>query len=336
MSDPILVEVTRGPIVESAHRGAVAVVDAAGRTVLAIGDIDRAVFPRSAVKGLQALALVESGIADRYGLSEAELALACASHSGEPAHVATAASMLAKAGRDAGALECGVHWPNVIAEAGYKLAATGARPGPLHNNCSGKHAGMVCLACGAGVDPHGYVGREHYVQQRIAGVLAEVTGAPTDTTAPCGTDGCSIPTFAFPLRALALAFARFGSGQGLAGDRAQAAAKLRAAVAQHPFMVAGTARFDTEIMEIFGPRLFCKTGAEGVHCAALPEQGLGIAVKCEDGAGRAAQVMLAALVARFLPMSAEEERRLAALRTPVLKNWNGIEVGLVRPAGVLA
>jgi L-asparaginase II len=336
MSDPVVVEVTRGGIVESAHRGAAAVLDADGQVVVAFGDIDRPIFPRSAIKALQALALVEGGHADRLGLTDAELALACSSHSGETAHVAAAASMLRRAGRDASALECGAHWPNVVGEAAQALAATGARPTPLHNNCSGKHAGFVCLACGEGVDPAGYVARTHPVQQRIAGVLADVTGVRLDSDAPCGTDGCSIPTFGFPLRALALAFARFGTGHDMGAARRAAAGRLRAAVAANPFMVAGTGRFDTRAMTLLGARVFSKTGAEGVHCAALPERGLGIAVKCADGAGRASEVMLAALVARLLPMADDQAAAFALFVAPVLRNWNGIVVGGLRPAGPLA
>lgn len=337
MSDPVLVEVLRGGMVESAHRGAAIVADAAGGVVFACGDVDRAVYPRSAVKALQALALVESGIAARLGLEDPELALACSSHNGEPAHVAAAASMLAKAGRDAGALECGTHWPSLLGETAYRLAATGTRPGPLHNNCSGKHAGMVCLACGMGEDPAGYVGRAHHVQRRIAAVLQEMTGTRLDDAgAPCGTDGCSIPTYGFPLRALAGAFARFGSGERLSPDRAAAASRLRAAVAAKPFFVAGTDRFDTRVMQALGAKVFTKTGAEGVFCATFPRQGLGVALKCADGAGRAAEVMMAALIARFVPLAAGEEALVETLRAPALRNWNGIEVGGLRPAGPLA
>jgi L-asparaginase II len=335
MSDPVVVEIIRGPMVESVHRGAAMVVDADGQTVFACGDTDRPIYPRSAIKALQALALVESGIADRLGLSDPELALCCASHSGEPAHVEAAASMLAKAGRDASALECGAHWPSVVGEAAQKFAATGARPTVLHNNCSGKHSGMICLACGQGDDPAGYVQRAHPVQRRIADVLSEVTGTPVDQDTPCGTDGCSIPTYGFALRALAHAFARFGTGHGLSADRARAASRLRTAVARHPFFVAGTDRFDTRAMTILGEKAFTKTGAEGVHCAALPAQGLGIAVKCADGAGRASEVMLAALIARFTPMSVDEAQAFAPLRAPVLRNWNGIVVGGLRAAGPL-
>jgi L-asparaginase II len=280
------------------------------------------------VKALQALPLVESGAADRLGLSDAEIALACASHGGEPAHVATAAAMLRKAGRDAGSLECGTQWPSSHA-ATLALAASGGTASAIHNNCSGKHSGFICLACDRGDDPAGYVRPDHATMQRITAVLAETTGTALDARNR-GTDGCSIPTYAIPLRALALAFARFGTGKGLPADRAAAAARIRAAVAAQPFMVAGTGRFDTEVMTALGARAFTKTGAEGVYCGALPELGLGIAVKCDDGAGRAAELVMATLVARFLGDGVPERW----LR-PVLRNWNGIEVGALRPSDTL-
>jgi L-asparaginase II len=323
--DPVLVEVTRGGLVESRHRGAVAVIDDAGGVAFQAGDIDMAVFPRSAVKALQALPLVESGAADRLGLTGAEIALACASHNGEPAHVATALAMLGKAGRDAACLECGVQWPSQQAAA-LALAASGARATALHNNCSGKHAGFICLACDMGDDPAGYVGPDHPAMRRVTAALAETTGTALDARNR-GTDGCSIPTYAIPLRALALAFARFGSGRTLPGDRATAAARIRAAVAAHPFMVAGANRFDTEVMQAFGARVFVNVGAEGVHCAALPDRGLGIAVKCDDGAGRAAELVMAAMIARYAGDGVPER-----WRRPVLRNWNGIEVGALRTA----
>ena len=327
--DPVLVEVTRGGRVESVHRGAVAVVDADGATLLAIGDVAAAVFPRSAVKALQALPLIETGAAAALGLTDAEIALACASHGGEPAHVATAESMLRKAGRDAATLECGAHWPSYDAAA-RALAASGGTATALHNNCSGKHAGFICLACAGGVDPAGYVGPDHPTMRRITAALAETTGTVLDARNR-GTDGCSIPTYAIPLTALALAFARFGTGVGWHPDRAAAAVRIRAAVAEHPFMVAGTNRFDTEAMQAFGARAFTKTGAEGVYCAALPDLGLGIAVKCDDGAGRAAEVITAALLGRFLGAGVP-----ARWADPVLRNWNGIEVGTLRLVTALA
>ncbi|MHB2169743.1 asparaginase [Alsobacter sp. R-9] len=334
MDNPVLVEVLRADVVESRHRGSVAVVDETGAVVLALGDVERPVFPRSAVKALQALPLVESGAADRYGLDPAELALACSSHSGEPAHAAAAAAMLDKAGRTPGCLECGAHWP-LNESAGRHLASEGQAPTALHNNCSGKHAGFVCLACGTGADPAGYVGPDHAVQKAVKRAVEDMTGVRLET-ALRGVDGCSIPTYATPLVALARAFARFGSGVGIPADRAAAAARLRAAVAAHPFMVAGTDRFDTRLMTALGDRVFSKTGAEGVYCAALPGQGLGIALKCDDGQTRAAEVMLAALVRRFLPLAGADATALDAMVEPTLRNWRGIDVGRLRPAGVLA
>ncbi len=330
MSNPVAVEVLRGDRVESVHRGAGAVVDAAGRIAFAFGDVDRPIYPRSAVKALQALPLVESGAADRLGFSEAEIALACASHSGEDAHVALARGMLAKVRRDAGALECGAHWP--LGEgAARALARSGAAPTALHNNCSGKHAGFVCLACASGVDPAGYVSPDHPVQRAVTEALAQVTGARLgpDNRA---VDGCSIPAYAIPPRALALGFARFATGQGLPPERARAAARIRAAVAAHPAVVAGQGRFDTEAMTALGARVFTKTGAEGVFCAALPELGLGLAVKADDGGKRAAQVMIAALLQRFGRFGEPLDRFVA----PRLANWNGQTVGALRPAGPLA
>ncbi len=328
MANPVLVEVMRGGIVESRHRGSVAVVDDAGRTVLAMGDVERPVYPRSAVKALQALALIESGAADRFGLGDDEIALACASHAGSTAHVAAAASMLAKAGQGPQVLECGAHWPNGVEDA-RALAASGLVPSALHNNCSGKHAGFVCVACARGVDPRGYVRPEHPVQREVRSVLEQMSGQAIDPTT-CGTDGCSIPTYAIAPLALARAFARLGTGRGLGAERARAAERIRRAVAGHPLMVSGRGRFDTVVMSRLRERLFCKIGAEGMYCAALPGQGLGVAIKIDDGAARAAEVAMGAIARRFLALSLEDDAALAPVFSPVLHNWNGIRVGELR------
>ncbi len=338
--NPILVEALRGGAVESAHRGAVAIVDADGAVVASIGDIDRPIFPRSAVKVLQALPLVASGAADALGLVDDELALACASHGGEEAHARTAAAVLAKAGLDAGALECGTHWPSEDGAA-RRLAASGAAPGPLHNNCSGKHAGFLCLACAlhGGTDlrgfVRGYVGAAHPVMREVAAAIEAATGHELATT-PQGIDGCSIPTYAIPLRRLALGFARVGTGIGLAPDHARAAARLRAAVAAAPFMVAGTGRFDTRVMERLGERAFTKVGAEGVFCAALPERGLGVAIKVDDGnTARAAEVAMAAVIEAFVALDDADAVFLRSLSDVALRNWNGTAVGSLRAASTL-
>ncbi len=335
-ANPALVEVTRGGIVESFHRGAIAVVDADGALHTSVGDVDRLIFPRSAVKILQALPLVESGAADRFGLSDDELALACASHGGEGMHTAAAASMLARAGVDVSVLECGTHWP--YHDGTLKaMAAAGMQPTALHNNCSGKHAGFICLGCQiAEGEPRGflrgYVQPAHPVMRQVSAALQVTTGHELTDTA-CGTDGCSIPTYAFPLRKLALAFARVATGIGLRPGHAQAARRLRAAVARAPQMVCTSGRLDGRVMAHFGQRVYCKVGAEGVYCAALPELGLGIALKMDDGNNaRACEVAMAALLAALLPLNDADAAVLAPLADVPLSNWNGIEVGRLRAA----
>ncbi|PRH88044.1 asparaginase [Labrys okinawensis] len=334
MSNPILAELIRGGIVESRHSGAIAVSDPEGRIVLSLGDVTRPVFPRSAVKAFQALPLLESGAADKLDLTDAEIALAVSSHGGEPRHVETAAAMLAKAGRDAGTLECGVHAPS-FRPAAWALLRAGEEPCALHNNCSGKHAGFVCLACATDRDPHRYIEATHPVMREVMGAVNEMSGAAL-TGDGVGIDGCSIPTQAAPLAGVARGFARFGTGAYLGPERAKAAARIRRAAAAEPFLVAGTKRFCTDIMTIFGERVFVKTGAEGVFCAAFPELGYGIALKCDDGGTRAAELMMAGVIAKLLPLSEDETEALKRFLEPVQKNWNGIEVGRLRLAGVLA
>ena len=338
--NPILVEATRGGARESAHRGAIAVVDADGRSVASLGDIERPIFPRSAGKVLQALPLVASGAADQLGLADEELAIACASHGGEPAHTEVVARMLARAGLDAGALECGAHWP-YREPVQRQMAAAGIEPSALHNNCSGKHAGFLCLACRLAGDrdrrafARGYVGADHPVMREVTAALQATTGFDLASTAR-GTDGCSIPTYAIPLRHLAHAFSRIGTGIGRAAGHAEAARRLRRAVARHPFMVGGSGRFDTRVMERLGERVFCKVGAEAVFCAAFPERGLGVAIKIDDGnTARAAEVAMAAAIEALVALDEGEASFMRTLSDVALVNWNGIEVGRLRATAEL-
>ncbi|PCH82537.1 MAG: asparaginase [Hyphomicrobiales bacterium] len=325
--NPVLVEVTRGNTVESVHHGAIAVVDANGKTVVEIGDIDVPVFPRSAIKGLQAIPLVESGAVDKFNLPLEALAIACASHNGEQRHVDTAAAMLSAAGLNEDAYECGVHWPKRVEDHAHLHAAGG--PGQLHNNCSGKHAGFLCASVALGLDTHGYVEESHPLQREVKAVLEAMSGVVHEQDV-CGRDGCSIPTYAIPLRNAALAFARFGTGVGLDKSRATAAKRIRKAVAAAPFMVAGTGRFCTSVMDLFGERAFVKVGAEGVFCASLPELGLGVALKCSDGGVRAAEVLMAAVLAAKLSSTEAEEASLTPHLLQKLENWRGFHVGDVR------
>ncbi|WP_411037306.1 asparaginase [Shinella sp. BYT-45] len=334
MANPVLVEVTRGNLVESRHRGMVVAVDGDGKVVFSQGDAEAVVFPRSACKAMQALPLVESGAADAHAFGDRELALACSSHSGEPAHVRLAGTMLAAAGVDESVLECGAHWsfeqPVLISQA--RLLD---RPGALHNNCSGKHAGFVCAACHTGKDLKGYVRYEHPVQAEIRGIMEDLTGAALAVD-NCGVDGCSIPTYAVPLRSLAHGFAKMATGTGLAPGRAAASRRLVEACMAEPFYVAGTRRACTRLMQTAPGRIFAKTGAEGVFCAAIPEKGIAIALKCEDGTTRAAESMVAAALARFFADEPDIHAALMAQANRAMSNWNGIHVGDIRVTEALA
>jgi L-asparaginase II len=238
--------------------------------------------------------------------------------------------MLAAAGRSEADLECGGH-PPMDRAAADALVAAGEPWGRIHDNCSGKHAGFICLACGMGVEPSGYVKPEHAAQRAIAAALTEVTGADLGKPA---VDGCSIPAYAIPLRNLARGFARIVTGEGMAPARAKAAERIVAAYFAEPFMVAGTGRFDTAILTHFRGRVFIKGGAEGVICAALPDRGIGIAIKCDDGAGRAPEVVMANVIDALLP-GEETWAALGNYRRPPIDDRNGIKVGELRATDAL-
>ncbi|MCP3056026.1 asparaginase [Aurantimonas marianensis] len=329
MENPVVVEVTRGDLVESVHRGGFALVDGAGAVVASAGDIARPVFPRSAIKVFQAIPLIETGAADAFGFGDRELSLACASHSGEEGHVALAAAMLAKGGLDGGALECGCHWPFDLPVA-LDLARRGGEPTALHNNCSGKHAGFLCTAVHQGEDPGGYVGADHPVQQRAKAAIEDLTG--TDLGADvCGTDGCSIPTYAAPLKSFAHGFAKLVTGEGVAAERGAAGRRLIEACMAAPWEMSGTGRACEKLMQAAPGRVFAKTGAEGVFCGALPDFGLGFALKIDDGGTRASEALVAAVIGKALRGDdAALADKFDALASKTLRNWKKITVGAVR------
>lgn len=333
-ANPVVVNVTRGSIVESIHRGRIAVVDVTGAVKMRAGDIVSPVYPRSAIKILQALPLVETGAADRAGFTDEELALACSSHGGEPRHTETTRRMLDKIGLTVDDLECGSHWPTHEPSA-RALVAAGEEPSALHNNCSGKHAGMLALAQQLGAPTKGYSKPTHPVQQRVLGILEAMTGSDL-STAPMGIDGCSAPIWAIPLENLAFAFARIAdpgsSVANLSEDRARALIRLRKVVAAHPFMIAGTDRYCTTIMQVLGERAFVKTGAEGVYCASLPDYGLGVCLKCDDGSTRGAEMMMTAVLDKIGVIGGDDREELQGLLTVGLKNRRGLDVGCIEAA----
>jgi L-asparaginase II len=327
MTNPILIEITRGELVESVHTGALAVSRPNGELLLSIGNIHRPVYPRSAVKAFQAIPVFETGAADALEFSDADIALACASHSGTEAHVSRASDILSRAKLSERDLGCGAHMP-MGEETMRRLLQSGTVPNQLHNNCSGKHAAMVgtCAHCGNPVA--GYTDVTHPHQQRIAQVLADVMGDGFD--ARCyGIDGCSAPNWAVPLKDLANGFAKLATGEGLSKDRAKISQRIMRACWAAPEMVAGPGRLDTTVMTELPGRVFTKTGAEGVYCGAFPELGLGFALKIDDGNPRASMAVAEWLIRHLIPAAPAFD----ALGP--MKNWRGTRVGDIRTAEAL-
>lgn len=332
MSNPVLVNTLRGEVIENRHRGAIAVCDPKGRLVHAWGNVEALVYPRSAIKTLQALPLVESGAADHFRLDDAELALACSSHNAEPRHTDTVRSWLARIELDEAALECGAHAPLHVKTA-ETLLINGIAPGRIHNNCSGKHTGMLTTARFLGEETHGYIEREHPVQQRWFDALGEM--ADVDMRAlPWSCDGCGIPVIAMPLKAMATAFARVAAPDDLPKTRGDALERITGAIASNPFMVAGTGRLCTEIMNLTGRRVLVKTGADAVYTAVLKEQGLGVALKIDDGAGEAAEVAILSVLEHLQALHPDDRRQLEErCRVPV-RNTRGVLTGYRESAGL--
>jgi L-asparaginase II len=330
---PVLVEVTRGAMVESRHRGAAVIADTAGRVMMAWGDGTRPVYARSALKPLQALPLVESGAADAFGLTSGELALACGSQHGEEPHVAAVASWLARMGLGPSDLECGAH-PPLDPAAAQALIRRGEAPSALHNNCAGKHAGFLATALHLGEPTHGYIAADHPVQRRVLATIEDMTGIDL-ADAPRGIDGCGIPVVGIPLVGLARAMARMGDPHEFPPARASAARRLLDAMAAEPFMVSGSTGFATLLLRAAGDRVRAKPGAEGVWAAALPGLGFGLALKIEDGASRAGEVAVAAILRRLGLLDGAALEALAGRDRPPLRNVAGVIVGEIRPADAL-
>jgi len=313
------VEVRRGGALESVHRVHVSVVGAGGAEARA-GDTSLITFYRSAAKPFQALPLVEDGVLEHFGLGEEELALCCASHNSEARHLEVAAGILEKAGHSSGALECGGHWPlrDAVARSFMKEGRT---PGPLESNCSGKHAGMLALAAFHGWSAEGYSRRGHPVQERMAVEMARWTDlAPEDLVT--GVDGCGVVCFAVPLEVMAASFSRFA----MAASAGEGAGVVARAMLAHPFMVAGTGRLCSDLMAT-GAGVVAKIGAEGVYGAFHPPSGTGVALKVEDGALRAAEPALVAVLDALGLLPPEALQALERYRRPVVRNTLGEVVG---------
>lgn len=350
MSDhlPRLVEVRRGSIVEARHQGSIVAVEPDGRIVARLGDESMTVSTRSCIKPIQAITVITSGAAERFNLSSREMAVICSSHEGEPMHTDTVARILARIGLDERALGCGPHRP-YSEETAVRLEREGLPFTQLHNNCSGKHAGMLATAVHTGAPIENYLSTEHPVQRNIQSVLLRLAGL--SRSVPVAIDGCSAPTFGVPLSSIALAFARLvnpwsagdlkadpGPGQVLNPDEGAAAKWIIGAMTAHPEMVGGTrGRLDTDLMRATRGKLISKVGAEAVHAiGVLPgdrfPRGLGIALKIQDGAKRA---LHSAVIESLRQLGLLEDNELALLADyhhPEVKNHKNLIVGDIRPS----
>jgi L-asparaginase II len=329
-----IAETTRGGIVESVHQGVVVAVDAAGETVAAAGDPEQIVFFRSSAKPFQAIPVVESGAADAFGLTPAELALCCASHAGSPAHQQQVAAMLAKIGLTPADLQCGCPLPMDEVDAA-RIVLGEIPPSPLHCDCSGKHAGMLATIVHEGLSRHDYLEPSHPLQQRILGIMAEVMRTPRESII-LGADGCSLPTFAAPLRAFATAYAALAAPErtppGAGREHTAALDRLRAAMATHPDNVSGPGHLVSDLMTLSGGRVVAKSGAEGLICLAVPERELGIAIRVLDGSFRAHAVVAVATLEQLDILDAPTRGAILARHSPKLRNHNSRLVGEIRPA----
>jgi len=328
---PVLAEVLRKGVVESIHRGSAVVVDQRGDVTFAIGKPGRLIFPRSSLKFFQALPIIESGAADAYGLTDRQLALACASHNAEPMHVDAVSEWLGQLQLGTDDLECGPTLP-LSENAAHALIASGVAPTRLHQNCSGKHCGMLTVSRHLGVETRGYSEYTHPSQQAWLQTLGELTDVDASSL-HWERDGCGLPAVQLPAYNLALGFARYASPDQLGSTRATAVRRILSAIGAYPEMVAGTGRCCTAVMQHTRGKVLVKTGAEGVYGGLVPSLGIGFALKADDGATRASEVMLGGLLQYLGVLDVSEQAALAHWFRPSVMNSQGYRTGEIVPSG---
>jgi len=331
-SNPVLVDIYRNKVVESRHRGSAIVVNSKGETVLAIGDTQRKIYPRSSLKLFQAIPLLESGAADRFELSEAEIALACASHSAESFHTDTVLCWLDRLGLDQNDLECGLDWPgsDVVK---HQMVASGQSPTRVHQNCSGKHSGMLTLARHFGVETNGYCSHQHSTQKAWMNTLSELIDIDV-AAQDWERDGCGLPAVCLPMERVAYGCALFADPLIVGDDRGQAMSRIVSAVQAHPEMVAGTGRCCTAVIQETKGAVVVKTGAEGVYAGIVPEFGLGLTLKIDDGATRASEVALGALLKKLGAIDSRLYEQLGVYFEPKIFNTQSRATGKITASSV--
>ena len=324
-----LVEVIRSNIVESVHYGDIAVCDATGRVLHELGGIQRLTYFRSTSKPFQALAALETGITEKFGLDLKEIALMISSHSGEEVHIKVLEEIMRKIGISEKDLDCGIHEP-VNKEAARELCKIGRTPSKMHCNCSGKHVGLIAASKALGLSIDGYAKEGHIIQEKIDKVISDFCGIATDKIIK-GYDGCGMPIHAVPLKEIAFAFANLCNDNFLDGKYGRSQNFIISAMTMYPEMVAGQGRFDTELMKSFGDRLICKIGAEGVYCVGILGKSIGIALKVDDGNSRAISPAILELLLQMDIISIDELEQLKHFWKPDLFNHRNDKVGFIKP-----
>lgn len=322
-----LVEVTRGPLVESVHRGSIAVVDAHGKLLAWAGEPEQVTYYRSSAKPIQAIPVVVSGAADKFDIQQDELAIICSSHSGEQQHVQTVGKLLERVGLNEEFLLCGIH-PPFHRPSAEEIYRKGNQPGPIHCNCSGKHSGMLALCQYYGWPLDNYLDLTHPLQKMLLETMHRFLSYEKIVL---GVDGCGVPVYGMPLKIMAKGYARLVNPQVLPDVYQLATKRLVAAMLAYPNLVGGTGRFDTELMETAAKDVLAKGGAEGVQCLGLVTKGLGIAIKIEDGNARAAEPVAIEVLNQLGVLS---DHKLYAMRHkhhPMIKNHRNEVVGELRP-----
>lgn len=326
---PIVVEVLRGPVVESIHQVMAVVVNEAGHQLQAWGNPQFLTTPRSSIKMLQALPLLESGAADKYQLDDEIIAMACSSHRGEKEHLAVLHRWFEKIGVSESKLICGPHLP-FDEKSAHEMLRRGQQPTAVCNNCAGKHIALITTCLHLGEDPTGYEKYEHNAQKRLRKILSEVMRVDHSKVAT-GIDGCGLPTYAVPLQALATGMATFiDSKQSVL--RKAALERIARAVRAYPHLIAGTDNFTTDVIEKTQGRVLLKSGAEGVFAGVIPEKKVAFALKAADGSARSAQMAAVYMLAFSGVLSTADSHALAKYIQPVITNFKGEPVGQIRIA----
>lgn len=331
---PLKINLYRGGTVESSHRAHCMIMGRGGEIIGSWGDESRLISPRSSLKALQALPFVESGAVDAFGLGDEEIALACASHNAEPVHMEIAERWLTKIGLGVKDLQCGGHL-SINVERAHEMIRTGEnlKFTGLHSDCSGKHCGMLSAARHMGAPVGNYLAFDHPVQRRIFETISEMADYEIARSS-CGTDGCSAPNPALPLRNLTLAFLRLANPDGRPPARAAASRRILDAIAGHPYLIGGKDRFDTILIESTKGNVIGKIGAEGNYMAIIRDRGIVLYMKTEDGAiERALCPVLGVLLRKLDVLSHAADAALERFTRPVLKNWKGVEIGKVTVTG---